>query len=658
MSVVFALAISLLIASCPAAALGGRLSGAASFAGSSLLAATGIAAAAGWSRPTLAIGSWLGFGPAHLQADGLAGIFMGLAGVTGAAVSLGMVERRQRRLVCSLHGLVVACCAVVIGADQAFLFLLAWEGLTLALYLLASSDRDRPGHLVAGYFTGGMTKLGGGALLAAIGLMYGKTGSFAFAAWAHAASSIPQSASSVAFLLLLIAFATKIGIFPLQGAVPVGYSAAPGASAASFSVALAAGYYGIWRLIVDTLAPALWWGELLLLLGALTAFGGILYAVAQDELRRFLGFSTIEHTGIAMIGVGVALIGRATGAPELAAAGLLAATLEIVAHGIAKTLGLLTTDRLERATGERDLAPLGGLGRTLPRTAAGFGVASMTLAALPPLGGFVSEWFTFEALLQGFRVDHTFARLLMALAAALLALSAGLGLLAFAKAFGFTFLGRPRSRLEGVREVNDPGVGALALTAIGIGLGAVAPWEIHLLGAGLASTLGFDPSGSTITHPLTLGPVYPGFSVLAPTWLAIALPAYALIAAVGVRLLLRPRVRRAPVWVTGSGAELSEVQYRPVAYSNPMRVVLSGPYGFRRELRPKGGERSPLTKSLVLETRVVLAVEQYLYAPVARVFLGASGRVRKLQSGRLGAYLLYMLIALIVVLALIPTLNH
>jgi hydrogenase-4 component B len=358
-----------------------------------------------------------------------------------------------------------------------------------------------------------------------------------------------------------------------------------------------------------------------------------------------------------MLGVGVALIGRATGAGELEAAGLVAATLQVIAHGVGKTLAFLAADRVERATGQRDFAPLGGLGRTLPRAAGGFGVASLTLAALPPFGGFVSEWLTFMALLQGFRVEHTFARLLMALAAALLALTAGLAALAFAKAFGFLFLGRARAGFERVREAADPGIGLFALGLIGLGLGVAAPWEIHLIGSGLESTLGFDLSTTAISHPLTLGPVYRDFSVLAPTWLAIALPAFGLITALIVRALLRPPVRRAPVWITGSGADIAEVQYRPAAYSNPMRVVLQGPYRFRRELRPRGGERSPLERSLVLETRVVLAVEQYLYAPVASVFLAAAARVRRLQSGRLGAYLLYMLIVLIVVLALIPTLH-
>jgi hydrogenase-4 component B len=443
---------------------------------------------------------------------------------------------------------------------------------------------------------------------------------------------------------------------PLHGAVPVGYSAAPGPGAATFSVALAAGFYGLWRLAFATLEPALWWGELLLVLGALTAFAGILYAISQDEVRGFLGFSTVEHTGIALVGLGVAVIGRTTSEPKLAAAGLLAATLHVVAHGLAKTLAFLATDRLEGATGERDMLRLGGLLRPLPRTAAGLGLASLTLAAIPPFGGFVSEWMTFMALLQGFRVDHAFARLLMALAAALLALTAGLGLLGFAKLFGFLFLGRARASLGRLTEPVDFGGGLLALTVVAAGLGAVAPWEIHLLGAGLAGPLGFDPADAAISHPLVLGPVYADFSVLAPTWLAIALPSFALVAAALVRAL-RPPVRRAPVWVTGSGADMATVQYRPAAYSNPVRVVLQGPYGFTRRLHRRRAGRSGLGATLVLETHVVMAADRFVYQPTAAAFLRASGAIRRLQSGRLSAYLLYMLVVLLIILALIPTLD-
>lgn len=633
-----------------------RLGALAAAAGAALLGLTGFVAAAGWSFAHLHIGSWLGFGASSLLTDRLGGVFLALVGVTGAAVSLALAEHPPRRLVGSLHALLLLALALVIGADQAFLFLLAWEAVTVSIFLIAGAERERPGTLVAAYFGGTMNKLGGGSLLAAFALMYAHTGSFSFAAWADAAAGLGSGLRGTVFALLLVGFGTKIGLLPFQGPLPLGYAAAPGAASASLSVALNVGFYGLWRLVFDLLRPAsAWQGELVLVVGALGGLVGILYAIGQDEVKSFLGFSSVEHAGIVLIGFGVALIGQSVHEPKLAAAGILAATLHLVMHGVGKTLAFVAADRVERTAGGA-MGALGGLGRQLPRTAAGFGLAVVTLAAIPPFGGFVSEWFTFEALLQGFRLEAAETRLLMALAAALLALTAGLALLAFAKLFGGIFLGAPRSARGAVREPSAPaaGVGLLALTACL--LGVVAPWEIRWLGRGFLDVLGFDLSHTTISHPLVLGPVYPGFSVLAPTWLAIALPGFALASFALVRATLRPSSREAPPWTSGSAVTVSAVQYTPASYSNPIRVVLRGLYGFTRRL-DAAPSRSGLPASLTLETRIVPAFEHYLYSPLTAVALRLSSRVRRLQGGSLSLYLAYMLIVLIVVLALIPALR-
>jgi len=631
-----------------------RLALAAAAAGSVLLAVVGVASAAHWASASLRLGSWLGFGPASLVSDRLAGIFLALVGATGAAVSLALLERPPSRFVAGLHALILLAVATVIGADQAFVFLLAWETITLSLYLLASTDRERPGTLVAAYFGGSLSKLGGACVLAAFALLYGKTGSFAFADWAHASGGL-GAARSVAFVLLLVGFGSKIGLLPLQAGLPPLYAAAPGATAATVSIAFNAGFYGLWRLVFATLGPGPgWWGEAVIVLGALTALVGILYAVAQDEIALFLGYSSVEHGGIILLGFGVALLGQSAHQPELAAAGLLAASLHLIMHGVAKTLAFLAAARVTAATGCRELRPLGGLGPRMPRTAVAFGLAVLSLAAMPPFGGFVSEWFTFEALLQSFRLDSTTARLIMALAAAILALTAGIGLLAFAKLYGGIFLGRARSVLAAVREpAASPGVFSLALLALV--LGAAAPWEIRWLGHGLRDLLGFDLAGSTISFPLVLGPVYKHFSVLAPTWLALGIATFMLASALLVRLLLRPPVRRAPVWLSGSAPEIAAVQYTPDSYANPIRVVLSSLYHFRRELQPASDENP---HQRVVDTHVTPAFEAYLYRPLTRATLRLSGQARRLQSGRLGIYLLYILIVLIAALALIPALHN
>jgi hydrogenase-4 component B len=658
-TVLLIVALGLLAAAIAAPVFSVRLSALLALGGSASIGIVGFTAAGDWAQASMHFGSWFGFGEAQLRISGLAGIFLALAGLCGAAVSLAYLEHPPRRLVAGLHGLLLLAVAVIIGADQAFLFLLAWESLTLTLYLLAGADHGRSGSLFAGYFTGAMNKLGGGALLAAFGLLYAQTGSFRFADWAQAAPTLGAGVRGVAFVLLLIGFGTKIGMLPFQGWLPIGHAAAPGASSATLSgIAINAGFYGLWRIVFEILRPdALWWGELTVIVGGLTALVGILYAIGQEDIKRFLGFSTIEHSGIALIGFGVALIGAASDLPKLAAAGLLAGTLHVIAHAVGKTLAFLGADRVARAAQTRELAPLGGLSAFLPRTAVGFGLATLTLAALPPFGGFVSEWLTFEALLQGFRLHDTFARLVMALGAALLALTAGLALLAFAKLFGTVFLGRVRGELTTLREPGDPGAGLVVLTVVAMALGPAAPWEIHWVGRGLQELLGFDLAGSTISHPLVLGPVYERFSVLAPTWLALVIPTYAVLTALLVWMILRPRRRVAPVWVSGTAPVIGSVQYTPAAYSNPVRVVLRGLYGLRRSVLPAAAGRGRASTQLVLDTRVVPVFEEYLYRPITQGALWLSAHARRLQSGKLSAYLLYMLIVLLLVLALIPALR-
>jgi hydrogenase-4 component B len=660
-STLFAVALAAL-ALAPALALAGgrsrlgpRLGGASAAAGSVLLVIVGMSAGLGGSEPVVGLGSWLGFGHSALRADGLAGIFLALTGLTGAAVSLSYIELPAGRLMTCLAATLLLFVAIAIGSDNGFLFLLAWELVSVCVYLLASAGSER-GDLVAGYLSGGLAKLGGAALLAAFGLLYADTHSFSLTVWAHAELSGAQR--GLLFALFLTCFATKVGVLPLQGGIPAGYGSAPRLGAASISVALCAGFYGLWRFEFDILGPLpAGCGDALLIVGSITALAGITYALTRDDLRQFLGYSTVEHSGIAITGLAVALLGQAAHNRQLAAAGLLAATLQVCAHNLSKTLALITIDRVSIATGERAIGGLGGLRRRLPFSATALAVSSLTLAAIPPLGGFVSEWFIFQALLQGFRMPTLLSQLLCALAAAALALTAGLGLLAFAKFYGFVFLGTSRTRLAGqVREPSRLPIGAGLLAVVVLFLGAVAPWEIQAIGAGLQGQLGFNLASVAITHPLVLGPVFENFSVLAPTWLYIVLPSYAILAwliALGSQRRRQPR--REPVWISGSAADLAAVQYRPSAYSNPMRRILRGPLGYRSRLltleQPAGSTR------YVLDTRVVLAVDRFLYAPATRSAQWVAALVRRSQSGSLSAYLLYMLVATLAALALIPILR-
>ncbi len=212
-----------------------RLAALCSAVGCVLLVIVGLTAALGGAHPVLNLGDWLGFGHSALRADGLAGIFLALTGLTGAAVSLAYAGLPAGRWLTGLGCTLLLFVAVAIGSDNAFLFLLAWEAITVCIYLIASAGRDRA-DLLAGYLTGGLAKIGGAALLAAFGLLYAHTHSFSLEVWAHA--SLPAGTRGVLFALFLACFATKVGVIPLQGGLPAGYGSAPRLGAASLSVAL------------------------------------------------------------------------------------------------------------------------------------------------------------------------------------------------------------------------------------------------------------------------------------------------------------------------------------------------------------------------------------------------------------------------------------
>jgi formate hydrogenlyase subunit 3/multisubunit Na+/H+ antiporter MnhD subunit len=277
------------------------------------LVIVGVAAALGSSQPLLNLGDWLGFGHSALRVDGLAGIFLALTGVTGAAVALTYAELPAGRWLTILSTCLLLFIAVAIGSDNGFLFFLAWEAITICVYLIASAGSTRQ-DLLGGYLTGGLAKIGGAALLAAFALLYAHTHSFSLEAWRHA--HLAAGTRDVLFALFLTCFATKVGVLPLQGGLPAGYGSAPRLGAASLSVALCAGFYGLWRFEFDVLGPLpTGCGDALLIIASVTAVTGITYALTQDDLRRFLGYSTVEHAGVALVGFAVALLSQSSPPP-------------------------------------------------------------------------------------------------------------------------------------------------------------------------------------------------------------------------------------------------------------------------------------------------------------------------------------------------------
>ncbi|MGH9083267.1 MAG: proton-conducting transporter membrane subunit, partial [Acidimicrobiales bacterium] len=535
----------------------------------------------------------------------------------------------------------------------------AWEALTVSFYLLTSATRTGDDQARAAWATAGVGKASGALLLVAFLLLSGRTGSLTIAAW-HAVG--PGALRDVAWALVVAGFGAKVGLAPLQVWVPLGYPAAPGpARAAMAGIAANAGVYGLWRFLGVLGRPPVWLVVAVLLAGGATALLGITFAAVQSRLSSLLAYSSVENAGLIVVAYGIALTGVVTASTGLEAVGLLAATLQAVTHAVAKSSLFSSLAFVEATAGTDELGALRGVGRRLPWSGSAFGAGALALAGLPPTVGFVSEWFILEALMQQFRLSGIALRLGLAAAGALVALTTGLAALTFLRVLGLTFLGRR----HGSREAGIAGRAGLAvLGAACLGLAAASPWEVRYLARGLAPLVAPATTLQALKAPWVLQPVFHGFSILSPSWLWVTMPiAWGAILAMAVALSggRYLRVRRVPSWHSATAGVEGPSSYTTFGFANPLRHVLGNVLGTRRSRQAVGpGTQAgpgPETHAagrghVRTGTTVVEPVEAYLYRPLGAAALWLSGRARRLQSGRLNAYVAYMLVALLAALAI------
>jgi hydrogenase-4 component B len=648
-------------------------------AGSVCLVVGGAGALAGHRARVWPAGV-LGSGTAGLSADRLSGLFLVIAFGAATWVSLGFANWARhggtdRRGLGACYALTLATVAVFLTARDAFTLLFAWELLTVAFYLLAGFERSKPDRPPAALITLAFGKASGMALLAGLLLLAGRSGSLVVADYAHVS---PGGARTTAEVLLLAGFAVKVGLVPFQVWLPRGYSAAPGSARAVMAgVAVNVGFYGMWRTLAVLGPPPGWLIGLLLVLAGLTAVLGIAHAAVQTGLLRVIAYSSVENAGLILTGFGVALVGAAVRDQRLVAAGLLAATLQVVAHTAAKSLLFTAAAGMESAAGTDSLDAVRGIAKLAPWRGTGLAIGGLTLAGLPPTAGFVSEWFLLEALMQQFRVPGLGFRLVLAVAGAAVALTAGFAGVTFVRLIGMVVLGQPRP--EGVRPALwDFRIGGRA-AIVGLGaaclvLAALTPLEIRVIGAGLSPIVPAALTRGALKGPWVLQPVFPGFSILSPSWLWIAMPALFLIV-VSLTLGLSGRrlfrVRRVPAWRSATAGVTGSARYTAFGFANPTRRVLATVLHTRTEVRrftPGGsvsaaepadgdGQNGPAAPHIGYESDVIEVVEQYLYRPLLGPLLALGRAARRLQSGRLDAYLAYMLIALVAVLAVVIALS-
>jgi hydrogenase-4 component B len=600
-------------------------------------------------------------GGLSLHLDPLAGLFLALVGVTAVPVSvyaLGYASGERRG--CLAYFFFVASMLVVPLAANVMTFAVAWELMSLASYVLvidgARAGRDTPRSTHAGWVYAVLTHASLAALLAGMLLVGAWTDSTRFADWPAATAGLAPGARWLVWALLALGFATKAGAVPLHVWLPLAHPAAPShVSALMSGVMIKLGVYGLLRASFSWLGPApTGWGVTLLLAGAVSAVAGVLYALVDRDLKRLLAFSSIDNIGIVLIGTGAAITFSATGSPALALLALTAALYHAVNHAAFKSLLFMAAGSVQKATGTRDMDLLGGLVKRQPWTAACFFVGALAIAGLPPLNGFVSEWLTFQALLQNVSIVHPALNLTFAVALAALALAAGLAVACFVKAFGITFLALPRGGAAAAATEAPPVmraamlVAAAACVALSLGASSVVPAI-----AGVAATLISAPVPVTVGAWLTLHVSGDFASVSTPVVAVALLAGLAIPVIVFAALGARPRPRRYETWGCGRLLQTARMEYTATAFANPFTRVFDF---FYRPVRTLDVDAHPESRFFVRRMRYEnptrLIVEDWLYAPVARVLRGAARRAAIVQSGSPNLYLAYVLAALLLLLVL------
>jgi hydrogenase-4 component B len=610
--------------------------------------------AASISTVTLPLGlPWLG---SLYRVDALTSFFLVVVNLGGAAASFyalgyGRHEPAPERVL-PFYAAFLAGMNLVVLADDAFTFLLSWEFMSLSSWALVMAHHREAENARAGFIYIVMASAGTLALLLAFGVLAGPIGQYAFAA-IRAAGGGPLS--WLVLILVVLGTGSKAGLVPLHVWLPLAHPAAPSHVSALLSgVMTKVAVYAFLRLAFDLVGPiAWWWATVVLVLGGVTAVMGVLYALMQHDLKRLLAYHTVENIGIIYIGLGLALAFRANAMPFAAALALSAALFHVLNHSLFKSLLFFGAGAVHTATGERDMELLGGLIHRMPQTAFVFLVGCVAISALPPLNGFVSEWLTFQAVLLSPDLPQWDLKIVAPAVGAMLALSAALAAACFVKAFGVTFLGRPRSTAAAAaKEVDRFSLATMyVLAALCLGAGIFPGFVIDALAPAVEQLVG-DRMPVQGTMPwLSIVPVAESRSSYNGLLVFVFIAFSASLGAFAIHRLASRRLRRGPAWDGGFPNASPATQYTAASFAQPIRRVF-GSLVFQASEHVDMPTPGSLTPSRLTVRMRDLAWE-WLYAPIAAGVEVAADYLNRFQFLTIRQYLSLVFVALIALLSLV-----
>lgn len=600
--------------------------------------------------------------PFHIRLDPLCAFFLLLLGLCSFAITLyaGSYFRgeppRRLRLICLQYHCFLASMAFVLLADDAYMFMVAWESMALSSYFLVVTEHRQPSIRQAGFLYVLLAHVGAIAILLCFGVLHeGGFSGYAFDELRK--TELTPAWATLVFVLALIGFGAKAGLIPLHVWLPEAHPAAPSPVSALMSgVMLKTAIYGFVRVVFDLVGEPMWqWGLALAALGGLTALFGILYALQQNDLKRLLAYSSVENIGIVVMGLGLSMIFFGTGHPQAGALGLIAALYHALNHGAYKSLLFLGAGSVLHSTGLRNLNDMGGLIHRMPVVAFYFLIGSLAISGLPPLNGFVSEWLMLQTALQAGTLENGVLRSLVPLIAAMLALAAALTARCFVKAFGIGFLGQPRGRHAlADSHSHPPDAGLLERLA----MAWLAGWCV-LLGIFPSTVVGFInqvsvsvagaglPATALDAGVLWLVPSTQAQASYGPFVFMIVIGAVVAITYIVVRAGFHGRIRRAPPWDCGFPEQTARMQDSSEGFGQSIRIIFAPIYRITRRV-PAPDDPQPK-----FEVRVEDKHWFGIYLPIARFVEYLSARIGSLQQGRISIYLLYSFVTLIALLVFV-----
>jgi len=594
---------------------------------------------------------WLG---AHFRIDALASFFLVVVNLGGSTASLyglgyGRHESAPNRVLPFFPAFLAGMNLVVL-ADDAFSYLLCWEFMSLVSWALVMAHHREPGNARAGYVYLVMASFGTLALLLAFGMLAGPAGDYAFSA-IRATQHTPY-ASALVLILMLLGAGSKAGLVPLHVWLPLAHPAAPShVSALMSGVMTKVAIYGFVRVVFDLLGPPTWPASVIILfLGSITAVMGILYAMMETDLKRLFAYSTIENIGVIFSGLGLALAFQANGLKLAAALAFTAALFHVLNHSLFKSLLFFGAGAVLSATGERNMDRLGGLIHRMAYTSFTVLVGCVAISALPPFNGFVSEWLIFQAVLQSPDLPQWALKVMVPAVGAMLALAAALAAACFVKAFGVSFLGRPRSAMaEKACEVDRFSLAAMFILAAlcllagilpGLVIDTLSPVAVEILAGRMPVQA--DEAWLSIVPIAESRSSYNGLLVM------VFITTSASLAVFFIHRFASHALRRGPAWGCGFADPTPAAQYSGGSFAQPFRRVF-GTMVFHARDRvemPSPGDIRPARLRIELHD----LIWETMYAPIAGAIGRSSERLNRLQFLTIRRYLSLVFVTLVTLL--------